>query len=267
MKTTTGSAPRVVLVFALLLLAPASAFAQKLANGWYEVRSNNLSVRDYHNRLVMGTLFNNGRDKFYIRHMNPTNGWAWGYAKGVGFEGCGWVITRFRLKGDKTSTRTLHRGSQPAAPPACAETNRRVAESKFAWPFKGVTGRAKYINKTPRDDGASSSIQSAPVNVYGNYRKVAGKDYYEPLNELLDGSGKRAKVLNVGDNVYWRYFTRDEKYVMVRYGGTGKRGSGLWGFIKCENIRPRQDKARDDLKFYCACPAAKRPRSLTVKCP
>jgi hypothetical protein len=246
---------RILSGITLLLLIPAGASAQTLIEGWYKVKADELSVRDNRTGLVMGTLTIALNDRFYIRYVDPKTRNAWGVADGGGFKGCGWIVTRYRPAGkNKAIRRSVERDiNQTGRLPSCRtneNSNRKVDRKHFAARFS--TGK-DYTNDFPTGDGSKAFLKVGDF-VYGNYDNGSGR--YDL--ELNDG---RQLATKTPDNkprpVYWRYFTRDQEFVMVRYGGTGKRGSGLWGFIRCTILRPAGRRVDID-KFTNTCD--KRPR-------
>lgn len=249
---------RILSGIALLFLIPAYASAQTVRNGWHKVTAEELSVRDYRKGLVMGTLTITRNDRFYVRYVDSKNRNAWGVAVGGGFKGCGWVVTRYRPAGKNKQIRpSLERDTnQKGMLPSCRpneNSDRRVARKHFAVPFS--TGREKYTNDFIAGDG-SGAILLVRDYVYGNYRYLKGSWVPDDGLKLNEGR-KLATVTRKGKprRVHWRYFTRDRKFVMVRYGGTGKFGSGRWGFIRCNILRPAGRKVdRDKFKNTCDKP-------------
>jgi hypothetical protein len=241
------TAPRVLLVTVLLLLVPVYASSQVLGSGWYKIKADEMSVRDNKNGLVMGTLLKGRTDRFYIRYVDPKTKNAWGVAVGEAFKGCGWVVTRYKtpegIKGTSLERDANQRGSLPSCR-ANEDSKRRVEPRYFAKPFR--TG-APYTNNTPRSgDGSKANMTPESDFVYGNY--ILG-ERSNPARDKLNNNQK----LRSNATIYWRYFTLDRKFVMVRYGGTGLRGSGLWGFVRCSMVKPKPSDKKDKAKFDQLC--------------
>jgi hypothetical protein len=237
---------RVSLVAALLLLVPLYASAQDLRNGWYKIKAEEMSVRDSKNGLVMGTLLRDPSNRFYIRYVDPKTRNAWGVAVGAAFKGCGWVVTRYRAPNGKKGTTLERDATQTGSVPSCRanENNyRRVDRRYFAARF---SRGAAYTNDTPTSgDGSGAKIMPGSDFVYGNY--IVGDA--NPARDKLNNTQK----LKLKPTIYWRYFTLDRKFVMVRYGGSGLRGSGLWGFVRCSMVKPNPSDKKDKAKFDSLC--------------
>jgi hypothetical protein len=237
---------RVLLITALLLLVPIYASSQDLRNGWYKIKAEEMSVRDNKNGLVMGTLLSGSSNRFYIRYVDPKTRNAWGVAVGPSLTGCGWIVTRYRTPKGKKGTTLERDGNQTGSVPSCRadeNTNRKVKREHFA--FRFATG-APYTNNTPTGDGEKASIRDSDF-VFGNYTRNANGSY-SARDKLNNG-----QKLKLNSTVYWRFFTLDQKFVMIRYGGSGLRGSGLWGFVRCSAIAPRRTDRADKAKFDRVC--------------
>lgn len=229
-------------VLALLLLLPRQASAQTLSPGWYKVESEGLFVRNHNtSKLVMGTLRQQSDDKFYVVSQRAGSNYAWGYARGAIFKGCGWVGVRYKTPDGVKSALSPSSTTLPA-PTQCGAP-KKIDERNFAWRF----APQQYLNLTPPGGrGSNARVRSttgtAP-EVYGNY--VNGRPY-TVMGWLLP------------DNklVYWRYFTPDRRFVMVGLSAKkmeGKYAPGRWGFVRCTELRPSYERGKDYRRFLDTC--------------
>ena len=240
----SGILPGLVLLF----LMPVYARAQTFPPQWYEVVATQLTVRNKPKQLVRGTLTKASStktaDRFYIYFWKPGLTYAWGYADGDGFKGCGWVGVRSEFSSGSGFKKNLVRIDPQPPPPAKCQEYRFIDPRAFARKLPGGSTPKShvrpYTNYNPKNDGSGATVIT-PTGLFGNYRQSV------PATKLGDLQG---------GYVRWRYFTPDGKYVMVGVGSSRNRHGrnfGNWGFVRCTNIKPHPADDEDRKRFYAMC--------------
>jgi hypothetical protein len=212
----------ITVVFAFLVLLPVSASAQRQRLGKHTIQNvDNLYLRDHIvHKVVMGNLF--PHDTFYVQEYSASGRWAWGVAIIAGFERCGWVQARFNGK----PTLRFENSRQSGIRCSSRYPTKQVKFEDFAWP--------NSLNPPPPYDNGDPATVILPagtrINLWANY--IVGRT--PPYT-------RRLRFLYNGDQIAWRYTTRDGKYLLVKSRTeNGRDAQRFWGFVACDKIKPKR---------------------------
>ena len=163
-------------------------------------------------KFVLGTLFGRDprtnrvrHDRFDVQYVSR-NGWAWGRAYGS-FNGDGWVLlSEMKRLDDRERQR-----------PSQSPCHHMIPVSSFA-----SVKNSKTINgEECRKDGTHTTVIGRP-SIFGNYRNGTPSDERE----------RGRSPLSPNQDVWWRYVTKDGRFVLLR-----TQGHDHWGFVPRGNVR------------------------------
>jgi hypothetical protein len=167
------------------------------------------TVRSWRNGFVLGTLYS--RESIDIQFRSGVYGWGYAYGD---VNRCVWIplmdITCEELKGHGISAICVRGKKAPRCP-----APRKIETDEFSAEKNTVTCPDGHQSK---GDGTGTRIKGA-ATLYPNYSH----------------GSPRGPGISLADNelVYWRYVTKDKRYVMVRTKGE------RWGFVPVANVPNR----------------------------